>query len=62
MVKSGQTALLEDAQVRLDKLTQSEFAQIRLYLGIRESKGELVESIKRQIEREAGSQASKQSK
>jgi len=62
MVKSGQTTLLEDAQVRLDKLTQSEFAQIRLYLGIRESKTELVESIKRQIEREAGSQASKPSK
>ena len=53
MTKSGQTAILKDAQLRLDNITQREFAQTRLYLGIRQSKDELVESIKRQIEQEA---------
>lgn len=50
MTKSVQTAVLKDAQERLHNLTQQEFAQTRLYLGIRQSKDELVDSVKRQIE------------
>jgi hypothetical protein len=53
MTKSAQTAVLKDTQERLHNLTQQEFAQTRLYLGIRQSKDELVNSVKRQIEQTA---------
>ena len=62
MTKSGQTALLKNAQERLDNLTHREYEQTRLNLGIRQSKDELVNSIRKEIDRNPRASSSNRSR